>query len=116
MKLIDSVHTNLLAKAMDVYTLRNRITASNISNIETPGYKKAKVEFEEELSRRLDSGLTSKKQVDQLSPVIKEVNGKPVIEDELMELADTQIRVQMVTRALRHNFEQLRMGIIGRAG
>jgi len=116
MKLIDSTHTKLLAKAMDVYTLRNKITAANISNIDTPGYKKGTVKFEEELSRRLDSGFTSKKQVADLNPVISQTDEKPIIEDELMELADTQIRVQMVTRALRHNFEQLRMGIIGRAG
>lgn len=116
MKLIESTHVKLLARAMDVYTLRNRVTASNISNIETPGYNKSKVNFEAELSKQLDSGKLNKSKIERLNPEIEITDVKPEIEDELMELADTQIRVQMVTRALRHNFEQLRMGIIGRSG
>lgn len=113
MKLVDNIQTRLLAKALDVYSLRQKITASNISNIDTPGYKKLSVSFEEELNRVSRDNLTGEK-LDQVSPEIKESDQKPIIEQEMMEMADNQMRVQLVTRALRHNFQQLRSGITGR--
>jgi flagellar basal-body rod protein FlgB len=42
-----------------------------------------------------------------------ETDDKVVLEDELLEMADTQARVQLVTRSLRHHFEMLKNGITG---
>ena len=36
-----------------------------------------------------------------------------MLENELMEMADTQIRVHLLTRSLRHHFDMLRIGITG---
>ncbi|MEX0773130.1 MAG: flagellar basal body protein [Balneolales bacterium] len=116
MSLIDSTHTNLLEKMMDVYTLRNKITAANVANIDTPGYNKASVKFEEQLAQKLESGQISSGAVKNMNPSIEVGDQKPILEDELMEMADTQIRVQLATRALRHNFDQIRSGISGRTG
>ena len=109
MKLIDSNHSQLLARAMDVYTLRQQVTSTNIANIDTPGYKKNEVHFENELQKAQESdGVAGMKNV---TPSIVETDKGVVLEDELMEMADTQIRVQMVTRSLRHHFDLLRTGI-----
>lgn len=113
MKLLDNQHTKLLAKAMDVYSLRQKITASNVSNIDTPGYRKLSVSFEEELKKVSESSL-SDDAISSVQPEIVETDQKPVLEDELLEMADTQVRVQMVTRALRQNYELMRTGITGR--
>ncbi len=114
MKLIDNQHTKLLAKAMDAYSLRQKMTASNIANIDTPNYNKVSVSFEDEL-RRVNQGSFGSENMDDVNPKIVETNEQPVLEDELLEMADTQMRVQMVSRALRHNFEMLRSGITGRS-
>ena len=113
--MLNNTHIHILEKMMDVYTLRNRVTAANISNINTPGYNKAFVEFEEELAVALQS-RPSADTVKNMNPSIRIVNQKPVLEDELMEMADTQMRVQLATRALRHNFDQIKIGITGRTG
>ncbi len=111
MKFIDSNHSQLLAKAMDTYTLRQRVTAANIANADTPGYNKTSVKFEDELQRaQLKGGA---REMMQTNPVIVESDQKVVIEDELLEMSDTQIRVNVVTRSLRHHFELLRNGITG---
>lgn len=114
MKLIDNQHTKLLAKAMDAYSLRQKMTASNIANIDTPNYNKVSVSFEDEL-RRANQGSFGSENINDVNPKIVETDEQPVLEDELLEMADTQMRVQMVSRALRHNFEMLRSGITGRS-
>lgn len=111
MKFIDSNHSQLLARAMDSYTLRQRVTAGNIANIDTPGYNKQQVDFEEELRRVQDNkGVEGMKQV---TPAITETDQPVEMEEELIEMADTQIRVNLVTRSLRHHFDMLRNGITG---
>lgn len=111
MKFIDSNHSQLLARVMDNYMLRQRITASNIANIDTPNYKKHEVRFEDELQKvRERGGVKAMKEV---TPTIAETQGDVLLEDELVEMADTQIRVQLVTRSLRHHFDLLRTGITG---
>ncbi len=41
---------NLLEKALAGSSLRHRVISNNIANINTPGYKKKEVSFEEELA------------------------------------------------------------------
>ena len=107
MSIIDSGHSQLLAKAMDTYTLRQRITSSNIANIDTPGYARHEVNFEEALRNvREDGG-----EMLNVNPKISETGEKVVLENELIEMADTQMRVQLVTRSLRHHFDMLKTGI-----
>lgn len=115
MKLIDNQHTKLLAKAMDAYGLRQKMTASNIANIDTPNYERASVSFEEELRQASNSSFGAQ-DLSNINPKIEQANEQPILEDELLEMADTQMRVQLVTRALRHNFDQIRAGITGRSG
>ncbi|MCW9705383.1 flagellar basal body rod protein FlgB [Fodinibius salsisoli] len=107
MQIIDSGHSQLLAKAMDSYSLRQEITASNIANIDTPGYSRHNVEFEKALQEAQKSGKT----MHQVNPHIQETGDKVVLENELLEMADTQMRVQLVTRSLRHHFDTLQTGI-----
>lgn len=114
--MIDNAHTALLAKMMDVYALRNKTTAANIANIDTPGYKSQRVNFEDQLAQKLESGSMSRQEISEMRAAVRQTDMKPEMEEELIEMSDTQLRVQLVTRALRHNYEQLRMGIIGRAG
>lgn len=114
MKLIDNQHIRLLEKTMDAYSLRQKMTAANIANMDTPGYKKVSVSFEEELRNADEASLNQSPE--SINPRIVQSDEKPILENELLEMADTQMRVQLVTRALRYNFEQLRAGITGRSG
>lgn len=115
MKLIDNQQMKLLGRAMDAYALRQKMTASNIANIDTPDYNRLSVSFEDEL-RRIDELSFNAEELSTVSPKIVQTDEQPVLEDELLEMADTQMRVQLVTRALRHNFDQIRASITGRSG
>ncbi|NGP87407.1 flagellar basal body rod protein FlgB [Fodinibius halophilus] len=107
MNLIDSGHSQLLAQAMDSYTLRQRVTSSNIANIDSPGYSRHEVPFEEELRQVRAKGAD----VNNMTPTIRDTGDDVVLENELIEMADTQMRVQLVTRSLRHHYDMLKTGI-----
>jgi flagellar basal-body rod protein FlgB len=113
MKLIDTQHTDLLKKALDAYALRQKAIASNVANIDTPGYKRLEVNFEDAL-QKAQKLQTVQTDFDDVQLKLQETDEKPLLEDEMMTLADTQIRAQLVTRTLRHNFQLLKAGIIGR--
>lgn len=112
MSFVENAQIKLLANAMDAYQLRQKITASNIANIDTPGYDRMIVSFEDEL-RRAGGGSMSAKPLVDVDPEVVQTDEQPVLEQELMVMSDTQMRVQLVSRALRENFEQLRTGITG---
>jgi flagellar basal-body rod protein FlgB len=105
---------NLMSRAMDAYDLRTKTLTGNIANLDTPGYERVSVSFEDQLaaaSHQIESP-------DRLRPIEARVeieDAPPVLEDEMMELSDTQMRTQLVTRALREHFGLIRTGITGRS-
>ncbi len=53
--MFDKISNNLkiLEKSLDASLLRNEVIAQNIANVDTPGYKKKTVKFEEYLAKAL---------------------------------------------------------------
>ncbi len=49
-------HIKLREKTLDATWTRNEIIAQNIANVDTPGYKKSSVAFEEHLDNAMDKG------------------------------------------------------------
>lgn len=46
---------NLLSFTLDALSLRQRVTANNIANVNTPGFKRGTVPFEAELRRAVET-------------------------------------------------------------
>lgn len=104
----------LLANAMQAYAWRAQAVTSNIANLDTPGYRRMSVSFEETLQEVSQSvGIEA---ISDVKPRMQVEETPPILEDELMEMADTQMRTQLASRALREHFELLRTGITGTAG
>ena len=49
-RIFDSPPINLLEKALAGSSLRHQVISNNIANVNTPGYKRKEVSFEEELA------------------------------------------------------------------
>jgi flagellar basal-body rod protein FlgB len=97
---------------MDAYSLRQKVTATNIANADTPGYKRHEVYFEDALNEAMGTmGVSGSRDV---NPSIIETDQNVILEDELIEQADTQLRFQAITKALRHHYSLVRNGITGR--
>ncbi|MEM1126015.1 MAG: flagellar basal body protein [Bacteroidota bacterium] len=111
---MDTQPVHLLRHAMRAYQLRTEALTSNLANMDTPGYRRLHVSFEEALQdARNGLGGTEPHRVEASMHV---GDGPPILEDEMMDLADTQMRTQLGARALREHFTMLRTGITGRTG
>ena len=100
---------------MQAYAMRTQALSNNIANLDTPDYQRESVAFEEQL-QRLRRGGPTLQSPEAATPDLVREGGPAFLEDEMMSLADTQMRTQLTSRALRDYFELLRTGIIGRAG
>ena len=105
----------LLGKAMTAYKYRSQALASNVANLDTPGYQRLSVSFEDQLreTRHQVPGLRG---IDKVSADMEVEDGPPILEDELMALTDTQMRTQFASRALRDHFARISQGITGNVG
>ncbi|MGB9591476.1 MAG: flagellar basal body rod protein FlgB [Candidatus Kryptoniota bacterium] len=114
----------LLEKALDAYSLRNKIIANNIANIETPNYRRADVTFEKELNQALDQSdndVSLSNSVKRVEPQI-EIDRSAVltsgannvdIDEEMAELAKNQLRFQMAARLMSQTFQLIDRSITG---
>ena len=98
---------------MTAYSWRLKSLSSNVANLDTPGYNRLAVGFEDAL-QRARGGPDGMR--DRVGAELVEQDRAPVLEDELMEIADTQMRTQLAARALHDHFGLIRTGITGRTG
>ena len=116
-------YINVLDKAADASWIRNEAISNNIANVDTPGYKRQDVNFEEQLRKAMkNSRYTSidervaKVDLDRLNPITYRdhsmlsyrLDGNNVdIDTENVELASNQIRYQGLTDSITKHFEGL---------
>ena len=77
---------DLIKKGLDVSSLRQKTISSNIANINTPGYKVSKVEFEKYLSKASE-GIGLKK----THPMHFGTDGKNMIEPVVEKRTSTSL-------------------------
>lgn len=109
---------NVLKKGLDASALRQRVTAHNVSNINTPGFKRSSVSFEENLSRALQQKDTLDRRVS-----VGEVNAREIkdqrtsmrsdqnnvdIDIEMLTLSANQIKYNSMVQLLSDRYGMLR--------
>jgi flagellar basal-body rod protein FlgB len=113
------------AKAMmDMTAARHQAIASNISNLETPGYKRIDIApaFEAELKSAMDSGDMSRAQsmrpslaVDQTAVTTNRDGNTVQLENELLAMTKNTLSHQLETRLVSGTLNKIRMAATGRA-
>jgi flagellar basal-body rod protein FlgB len=100
---------------MDLLSARQRTTALNVANADTPGYKTRDVDFAMELAAALDN--QSLEQPASLHHhevgglVVKNDGNDVSLERELRLLGETVIRYQLVSMLARGNIDGVRSAI-----
>jgi flagellar basal-body rod protein FlgB len=121
----------VLVKSLDASMLRSRTIANNIANVNTPGYQRVEVSFEDELRKALDQGQLRGMQTNDkhlplgkldlsgLSPKVQ----KPVdptlpsgvnnvdIDMEMAKLAENQILYNFSAKFLKGQYNKLNAAI-----
>jgi flagellar basal-body rod protein FlgB len=89
---------------------RETVIASNMANVDTPGYRTKDVEFQHELARALAApdGSTPHASVRDVSGLLERPDGNNVdIDREAMKLSEVQLQYQIGTQLLKGEFHQL---------
>ena len=117
--------TNYVAtkKMMDATTLRQEALASNIANVETPGYQRMDVaeSFEKAFSKAISQGgkeafsdLSASLEVDSTA-IAKDETGNTVdLESEVLHLGENQIAHQLESKIITGSLAKLSPAITGR--
>jgi len=108
---------NLLEAGIRAGELRQRAIASNMANIETPGYRRLDVRFEQRLAKaldapgRLDPEAMEAEVYEPNDPPLK-ANGNNVnMEAEVGDLVENSLRYTTYVRLLRKKFAQIEAAI-----
>ena len=111
----------LLKKMLDVCTLRHRIIANNIANVDTPGYKRVTVIFEEKLRSLLKRGLNAEKireiqpqiYIDETSTWREDFNNVD-IEKEMVRLSTNTLRYSIYAQLIEKKLQMIKQAIKGK--
>ncbi len=108
---------DLLQVGIKAESLRQKAIASNIANLETPGYRRVDVTFEELLTKALDSSGSIdmneiKPQLHQPKQTPVKSNGNDVnLETEVGEMAKNSLRYKSYIRLLNKKLNQIELAI-----
>jgi flagellar basal-body rod protein FlgB len=108
---------NLLGQVLDAASLRHRVIAQNVANVNTPGYQRREVQFEDELAKAI-AAPTDGKPVQAkvvLSDGPERVDGNNVdIDREMGELSKNGLLYQAAAQLMNSRLASLRSAISGR--
>jgi flagellar basal-body rod protein FlgB len=95
--------------SLDGLAARQRITAQNLANAETPGYLAQTVSFEDSLASALSVGDPSQRSiVTGLTGDPAHLNGNNVsVDTETLAMGDTGLRYQLATESMNNKFRIL---------
>lgn len=104
---------DLLAAALTAEVLRQKTIANNIANLETPGYRRGDVKFEELLAKAMDS--EGNVDVSKVEPVVYQPGNTPVksngndvnLEIEIGEMVKNSLRHETLARLFHKKIKGL---------
>lgn len=110
--MFDSVSSVALQSALNSLALRQRTIASNISNVNTPGYHAQRVTFEAALAKSVKAGSGAVEAATSRSLEPTRLDGSNVnLDTETLSNIDTVLRYQFATQAVGGEATSLRTAL-----
>lgn len=131
MNIFDNQIFQVMQRGLDASALRQRVIANNVANLNTPGFKKSYVSFEDQLQAAIKSnggplkgtyslhiGVASvdlKPEVKQVKETTMRYDGNNVdVDEEMVNLAAVTIQYDVIAQGLIDKFNVLGIVIGGR--
>ncbi|MFN3865154.1 MAG: flagellar basal body rod protein FlgB [Demequina sp.] len=104
-----SVSFTAMTSALDALSMRQRVIAHNIANVQTPGFQASRVAFEDALATavRDGKGHVEPTVARSLEPTREDGNNVN-LDTEVLSNIDTGLRYQLATRAVEGTFTAVR--------
>lgn len=101
-----------LEKYLDLVAKREQLVASNIANVDTPGYRTQDIDFKTAMSRAMNGQRTTSVPAQEVDGLVERPDGNNVnLDRESMLLAQTQLEFKMGTALLKREFHLMDLAI-----
>jgi flagellar basal-body rod protein FlgB len=108
---------DVLRRVMDAAALRHKVIAQNVANVNTPGYRRLAVEFEDEMGKALEAGTP----VSEVTPTVvvadgpERVDGNTVdLDREMGDLTKNGLLFQAAAQIAASRMASLKAAVAGR--
>lgn len=110
--MFDDVTMNVIHSALSGLAARQRTIADNVANINTPGFRASRVQFEDALAGAVAGGAAASARIDptvaqSLEPTRQDGNNVNLDRETLLNV-DTGLCYSLMLRAADHSFGVLR--------
>lgn len=107
--------SDALDRYLDLISDQMKLTASNMANVDTPGYKTQGFDFEQEMAKQLTGSADATQQTAQTVAVdglVARPDGNNVSMDrEGIQLAKTQLQFRLGVELLKHEYSRVMSAI-----
>jgi flagellar basal-body rod protein FlgB len=108
--------SDALGRYLDLASEQMKLTASNMANVDTPGFKTQGFDFEEEFARQLngtpDADASAEFQAQDVDGLVARPDGNNVSMDrEGIQLAKSQMQFRMGVQLLKNEFSTVMSAI-----
>jgi flagellar basal-body rod protein FlgB len=116
---VTGFQVDLLARLLDATSLRHKVIAENVANVNTPGYHQMDVSFEDLLSRSLTSGRmdqalgTKPKVIETKGGTVRPDGNNVDIDKEMGRLTKNTTLYNVYAQILAVQLAQMRSAISG---
>ena len=118
-----TLNMSIAQRSLDACVLRQEALASNIANVETPGYKRMDIakDFSDRLKTAVQRGgaknaMPTPRLAEDTSSRAQRADGNTVdLENELLQMNKNQVDHEYLTNLIGSNFKTLKMAITGRS-
>lgn len=113
---VTTAMSDALARYLDMASEQMKLTAGNMANVDTPGYKTQGFDFEQEFSRQMhnaggDTSLSTP-QAQEVDGLVSRPDGNNVSMDrEGMQLAKSQLQFRLGVELLKHEYSTVMSAI-----
>jgi flagellar basal-body rod protein FlgB len=105
---------DLIEKALDIRAFYQRVLATNIANVETPGYKEKEIDFKTELERLTGGGMESGIRVGEKTEGegSNSVDDNTVtIEGQIVKMTENTLMFNSLVQLINKKFTMIRYAI-----
>ena len=109
MNWLNTENLNLLERYLDLMSKRQALIASNIANVDTPGYHTRDIDFQRELQRAMQGGGEATEPiVHEVTGLITRPDGNNVsVDRESLNLAEAQLKFKTGVALLRQEYQRV---------